>query len=136
VRIGGRQVLFAIPHSFMNESGGPVSSLLQYYSIPADQLVVVHDEIDLPFAALRVKFGGGDNGHNGLKSVRSALRTGDWYRVRVGVGRGRSATSDHVLSGFSGTERREIPALLDRATEATITLITDGLERTQNAYNS
>lgn len=136
IRVGGQRVLFAVPHSFMNESGGPVSSLLQYYSVPTEQLLIVHDEIDIPFAALRLKFGGGDNGHNGLRSVRASLKTGDWYRARVGVGRGRAGTADYVLSGFSGAERREVPALLDRTAEAAFCLIRDGLAQAQNHFNT
>ncbi|HVE26006.1 MAG TPA: aminoacyl-tRNA hydrolase, partial [Sporichthya sp.] len=84
---GGPPVVLARPRSYMNESGGPVSGLLKYYDVPPERLVVIHDELDLPFAALRAKFGGGDNGHNGLKSLRRSLGTGDYYRVRFGVGR-------------------------------------------------
>jgi PTH1 family peptidyl-tRNA hydrolase len=135
-RLGGQRLLLAVPHSYMNESGGPVSALLGYYSVPPERLIVVHDEIDLPFAALRLKLGGGDNGHNGLKSIRSALGTGDWFRVRVGVGRGRGEQADHVLSGFSGAQRKELPELLDRSSDAVETLVGTGLAAAQNAYNS
>lgn len=136
LRLADQRVFLAVPHSYMNESGGPVSSLLGYYSVPADRLVVVHDEIDLPFDALRLKFGGGDNGHNGLKSIRGSLRTGDWFRVRVGVGRGRGETADHVLSGFSAAERKELPDLLARTAEAVEALIGDGLATAQNRFNT
>jgi len=135
-RLANQKVLLAVPHSYMNESGGPAASLTQYYSVPNDQLLVVHDEIDLPFAALRLKLGGGDNGHNGLKSIRRSLGTGDWYRLRVGVGRGRGETAGHVLTGFSGAERKELPDLLDRAADAAEALLTDGLAMAQNRYNS
>ncbi len=134
-RLSQTKVVLAIPMSYMNESGGPVSSLLDYFSVPTDHLIVVHDEIDLPFAGLRLKFGGGDNGHNGLKSIRRSLGHGDWYRIRVGVGRGRGDTAGHVLSGFSGAERKELPALLDRAAESAESLISDGLATAQNHFN-
>src|SRR3712207_5280107 len=91
--VGGPRVVLARPRCYMNETGGPVSTLTSFYKVPVDHLVAVHDELDLPFEALRVKLGGGDNGHNGLRSMRAALGTGDFYRVRVGVGRppGRQA---------------------------------------------
>jgi len=135
-RSDGQRMILAIPHSYMNESGGPVASLVQYYSGTAQRLIVVHDEIDLPFASLRLKFGGGDNGHNGLKSIRSSLSTGDWYRVRVGVGRGRGDTKDHVLAGFSGAERKELPDLLAQAATSVERLISVGLAQTQSEFNS
>jgi PTH1 family peptidyl-tRNA hydrolase len=128
-RVGGVPAVLAKPLTYMNDSGGPVASVSSYFSVPPERLVVVQDEIDLPFAALRVKLSGGDNGHNGLKSVRRSLGTGDWYRVRVGVGRGsgRADVATHVLKGFSAVERKELPFLVDRAA--------DGLARTQNAFN-
>lgn len=135
-RVANHKVLLAVPHSYMNESGGPTAALTQYYSVPTEQLLVIHDEIDLPFAALRLKLGGGDNGHNGLKSIRKSLGTGDWYRLRVGVGRGRGDTAGHVLTGFSGSERAELPDLLDRAADAAEALLADGLAAAQNRYNS
>jgi PTH1 family peptidyl-tRNA hydrolase len=123
---------------YMNESGGPVSTLLGFYKVPPERLVVVHDELDIPYGDLRIKFGGGDNGHNGLKSVRRSIGTGEYFRVRVGIGRppGRQETVDYVLSSFSATERRELDLHVQRAADAVESLLTDGLERTQNLYNS
>ncbi len=121
----------------MNESGGPVAAFLAYYKVPPERLIVVHDEIDLPYGDLRTKFGGGDNGHNGLKSIRGALGTGDYYRVRVGVGRppGRQSAADHVLKPFASVERRELDLHIERAADCVESLLTDGLEITQNLYN-
>src|SRR3712207_5726930 len=108
LRVGGPRLVLGRGRSYMNESGGPVASLLAFYKVPVERLVVVHDELDLPFGALRLKCGGGDNGHNGLRSVRSALGSGDFHRVRLGVGRppGRQPTADYVLSGYRASERR------------------------------
>jgi PTH1 family peptidyl-tRNA hydrolase len=138
VRVAGTRVMLAVPGSFMNESGGPVAALTQFYKIPTDQLILVQDEVDLPFGALRVKFGGGDNGHNGLRSVRSSLGSGDWYRVRMGVGRptGRADTAGHVLARFSGAERKQLPEFLDRGSAAAVSLMENGLAATQSEFNS
>ncbi len=132
------RVVLARARCYMNESGGPLKALMTFYKIPADRLVVVHDELDLPFGTLRVKLGGGDNGHNGLRSVRSSLGTGDFYRVRIGIGRppGRHDVSDHVLSDYSSAERREVPYQVDRAADAVESLIVDGLAATQQTYNT
>jgi PTH1 family peptidyl-tRNA hydrolase len=115
-----------------------VKALATFYKLAPEQLVVVHDEIDIPFGTLRVKLGGGDNGHNGLRSLRSALGTGDFYRVRSGVGRppGRQEVADFVLSNYSTTERKELPFQIDRAADAVETLVTDGLAETQQRFNS
>lgn len=136
IRLGSARCVLAAPHSYMNESGGPVSSVLQYYSVDPDRLIVLQDEIDLPFGALRTKFGGGDNGHNGLRSIRKSLGTGDWYRVRIGVGRGRGETADHVLSRFARHEAADLADLLDRSAACTETLISQGLEAAQNRFNT
>jgi PTH1 family peptidyl-tRNA hydrolase len=135
---GGQPVVLARPRSYMNESGGPVAGLLKYYDVPPERLVVIHDELDLPFAALRAKFGGGDNGHNGLKSVRRSLGTGDYYRVRFGVGRppGRMDPAAFVLRDFSAAERKDLDLEIDRCADATEMLVREGLERTQNTFNS
>jgi PTH1 family peptidyl-tRNA hydrolase len=132
------RIVLARPRCYMNESGGPLKALSTFYKVPADRLVVVHDELDLPFGTLRVKLGGGDNGHNGLRSVRSSLGTGDFYRVRIGIGRppGRKDVSDHVLSDYSSAERRDVPFQVDRAADAVESLIVDGLAATQQTYNS
>ena len=123
---------------YMNESGGPVSALLKFYKATPEQLVIVYDELDLPYGDMRIKFGGGDNGHNGLKSVRASLGTGDWYRVRVGISRppGRQAPADYVLKPFSTTERRELDLHVNRAADAVESLLTEGLENAQNRFNS
>ena len=112
--------------------------LLKFYKAEPEQLIVVHDEIDLPYGDMRVKFGGGDNGHNGLKSIRKSLGTGDYFRVRLGIGRppGRQEPADFVLKPFAATERRELDLHVDRAADAVESLVTDGLERTQNTFNS
>ncbi len=135
---GGLPVVLARPRSYMNESGGPVSGLLKYYDVPPERLVVIHDELDLPFAALRAKFGGGDNGHNGLKSLRRSLGTGDYFRVRFGVGRppGRMDPAAFVLRDFSAAERKDLDLEIDRCADATEMLVREGLERTQNTFNS
>ena len=123
--------------SFMNESGGPVAALMAFYGIDPDRLIVVHDELDLPFASLRVKFGGGDNGHNGLKSIRRSIGTGDYLRVRAGIGRppGRQDPAAFVLKPFASAERRELPEFVDRCADAVESLVSEGLERTQNRFN-
>jgi PTH1 family peptidyl-tRNA hydrolase len=131
-------IVLTRPLSYMNESGGPVKALMGFYGIEPDQLVVVHDELDIPFAALRVKFGGGDNGHNGLKSIRKALGTGDFYRVRAGIGRppGRQDPAEFVLKAFGSTERKDLPDLVQRGADAAESLVLEGLERTQNRFNA
>ena len=134
----GPRVVLARPRCYMNESGGPVKALATFYKLEPEQLIVVHDEIDIPFGTLRVKLGGGDNGHNGLRSLRSALGTGDFYRVRAGVGRppGRQEVADFLLSNYSTTERKELPFQVDRAADAVESLVTDGLAETQQRFNS
>ncbi|MBB1244410.1 aminoacyl-tRNA hydrolase [Streptomyces durbertensis] len=135
--VDSRRVVLAKPLSYMNLSGGPVSSLADFYKVPVERIVVVHDELDIPYGALRVKRGGGDNGHNGLKSLTKALGP-DYFRVRFGVGRppGRMPVADFVLKDFSSTERKELDYFVDRAADAVETLLTDGLERAQTTYNS
>ncbi len=101
-------------------------------------MVAVHDELDLPFDTLRVKLGGGDNGHNGLRSMRQSLGTGDFYRVRVGIGRppGRQSPADFVLSTYASVERKVLPFQVDRAADAVESLLAEGLDRTQSLFNS
>lgn len=132
------KVILACPQSFMNESGGPVKALMDFYSIESDRLVVVHDELDIDFATMRIKFGGGDNGHNGLKSIRKSLGTGDFFRERVGVGRptGRQDPADYVLSAFNSVERKELPSVIDKGVDALEALIIHGLEQAQSRFNS
>lgn len=135
--IGGPRVVLARPRSYMNEVGGPVKALASFYRIPPDHIVAIHDELDLPFGTLRLKLGGGDNGHNGLRSMRSALGTGDFYRVRCGIGRppGRQDVADFVLSDYSRTERTELPFQIGDAVDAVETLILSGLEQAQQRFN-
>jgi len=123
---------------FMNDSGSPVSKLLAYHKVPLDHLVVVHDELDIDPGQLRVKFGGGDNGHNGLRSIRASLGTGDFYRVRAGIGRppGRQDPADFVLSNYSTAERKELAFQVHTAADAVESLIELGLEKTQSRFNS
>ena len=109
-----------------------------FYGVPPERVVAIHDELDIPFETMRVKLGGGDNGHNGLRSMRSSLGTGDFYRLRVGIGRppGRQDPADFVLSNYSSAERKLLPLEVDRAADAVESLVTQGLERTQQQFNS
>ncbi|HEX4655256.1 MAG TPA: aminoacyl-tRNA hydrolase [Mycobacteriales bacterium] len=136
-RFGDDRVILAKPRSYMNESGGPVTSLRDFFKVPLERLVVVHDELDLPYGAIRLKLGGGDNGHNGLKSLRRSLGSGDYHRVRFGIGRppGRQDPADFVLRDWSAAERKEIDLHLERAADAAESLIADGLALAQNTYN-
>lgn len=131
------RIVLVEPLSFMNESGGPVKALMEFYDVDPDHLIAVHDELDLPFDALRVKLGGGDNGHNGLRSIRRALGTGDFLRVRAGIGRppGRQDPAAFVLKPFSSAERADLPTFVSRCADAVESLLVNGLERTQNQYN-
>ncbi len=137
-RYAGRQVVLARTRGYMNESGGPVKALADYYDVEPDHLIVVHDELDIPFGALRIKEGGGDGGHNGLRSIRRTLGTGDTVRLRVGIGRppGRQDPADFVLHAFSGTQREELPAILAEAGDAIECIITDGVAVAQNRYHT
>ncbi|MEN8673254.1 aminoacyl-tRNA hydrolase [Nocardioides sp.] len=134
----GPRIVLARPRSFMNEVGGPTKALASFYKVDPDRIVAIHDELDIGFGTLRVKLGGGDNGHNGLKSLRSSFGTGDFYRVRAGIGRppGRQEVADFVLSNYSSTERKELPFQVDTAADAVESLIEQGLARTQGAFNS
>ncbi|HET6698554.1 MAG TPA: aminoacyl-tRNA hydrolase [Nocardioidaceae bacterium] len=136
--VGGARVVLARPRCYMNETGGPVATLARFYKIPVERVIAIHDELDIAFDTLRVKRGGGDNGHNGLRSMRKALDSGEFYRVRVGIGRppGRQSPADFVLSDYSSAERKVLPFQVDRAADAVETLITAGLERTQATFNS
>ncbi len=135
--MGGVRVVLARPRSYMNETGGPVSALAKFYKVPVERIVAVHDELDIPFDTLRIKRGGGDGGHNGLRSMRRSLGSGEFYRVRVGIGRppGRQDPADFVLSNYSAVERKVLPFQVDRAADAVESLVTEGLERTQGRFN-
>lgn len=132
-----RRVVLVKPTSFMNLSGGPVNALRDFYKVPLANIVAVHDELDIDYGTLRLKLGGGDNGHNGLKSMTKAMGP-DYHRVRFGIGRppGRMQVADFVLKDFSSTERKELDFLVDRATDSLECLVSEGLERAQSAYNS
>ena len=134
----GPRVVLARPRCYMNESGGPVKALATFYKVPPERIIAIHDELDIAFGTLRIKLGGGDNGHNGLRSMRGSLGTGDFYRVRAGIGRppGRQDVADFVLSNYSTVERRELQFQVDHAADAVETLITEGLDRTQQRFNS
>ena len=134
----GPRVVLAKSRTYMNESGGAVKALATFYKVPPARIVAVHDELDIPFGTLRSKLGGGDNGHNGLRSMRSSLGTGDFHRVRVGIGRppGRQDPADFVLSNYSAAERKELPLQVDTAADAVEVLITEGLEKAQQKFNS
>ncbi|MDT4893927.1 MAG: peptidyl-tRNA hydrolase, family [Pseudonocardiales bacterium] len=136
-RIGGVPVVLAKPKAYMNESGGPIVSISRFFKVPVERITVVHDELDLPFGALRLKRGGGDGGHNGLRSASSALGSKEYTRVRVGIGRppGRQDPADYVLKDFSGAERKELGFLVDRAADAVETLLAHGLDAAQNQFN-
>ncbi|TCI98689.1 aminoacyl-tRNA hydrolase [Aeromicrobium sp. IC_218] len=136
-RLAGERVVLGRGRTYMNESGGPVKALASFYGVEPDHVVVIHDELDIPFAALRVKLGGGDNGHNGLKSIRQSLGTGDFHRIRCGIGRppGRQEVHDFVLKPYSSVERKELDLHLEEAADAVESLVSQGLEKTQSAFN-
>lgn len=133
-RLAGHRVALAKPRSFMNVSGRPVAALARYFSIAADRIIVMHDELDLPAGTIRVKQGGGEGGHNGLRAISTALGTKDYLRVRFGIGRppGRMDPADFVLRDFSSSERKDLPLELERAADAVESLVERGLEATQN----
>jgi PTH1 family peptidyl-tRNA hydrolase len=137
-RLVGERVVLAKPRTFMNDSGGPVSALRDFFKTPLERIVVVHDELDLPYGGLRLKLGGGDNGHNGLRSVRRALGSGDFNRVRFGIGRppGSMDAAAFVLRDFGTAERKELELNVDHAADAVEALLAEGLERAQNSYNT
>ncbi|MGY5763578.1 aminoacyl-tRNA hydrolase [Brachybacterium sp. DNPG3] len=132
------RVVLAAPTTYMNTSGGPVKALASYYDIPPERIVVVHDEVDIPFDAVRLKRGGGEGGHNGLRDISRALGTKDYLRVRVGVGRpaGGRDTADHVLAPFTSTERKSLELLISDAADAVEDLILQGLTAAQQRYHS
>jgi len=136
-RLDGQRVILAQPQSFMNDSGGPTSFLAGFYSVPTERVIAVHDELDLPFGSTRVKLGGGDNGHNGLRSIRTSLGTGEWYRVRVGIDRppARIDPASYVLKPWSAQQRSELDDAVNYAADASVSLMVAGLEATQNRYN-
>jgi len=122
---------------YMNESGGPTSSLANFFKVSSDHIIIAHDELDIPFQSIRIKYGGGDNGHNGLKSVTSGLSSSDYYRIRLGIGRpiGEQDPADFVLKPFSSAERKDLDLFLQRGIDAVELLISQGIEKAQNAFN-
>ncbi|HEY0450782.1 aminoacyl-tRNA hydrolase [Actinophytocola sp.] len=137
-RLGGRRVTLAKPRSYMNLSGGAVVGTARFFKVPPENLVVVHDELDLAFGTVRLKLGGGENGHNGLRSISKSLGTRDYLRVRFGIGRppGRMDPADFVLRDFSATERRDLALDIDRCADATEALVAKGLEAAQNLFHT
>ena len=135
--IGGPRVVLAKPMSYMNVSGGPVSALAKFFDIEPDHVIAVHDEIDIPFNTVKLKIGGGEGGHNGLRDISKALATKDYLRVRVGVGRppGRMDTADFVLRDFATPEKKELPFLIDAAADAVEALVRDGLQTAQQKFH-
>lgn len=133
----GRRVVLAKPTTYMNESGGPVAGLQEFFDVPPDRIVVVHDELDLGFGVVRVKRGGGDNGHNGLRSITRSLGTPDYLRVRAGIGRppGRMDPADFVLRDFSKVELKELGVEIEVAADAVESLLSRGLADTQNVLH-
>jgi PTH1 family peptidyl-tRNA hydrolase len=136
-RLAGCSVVLAKPRSYMNESGGPVAAVARFYKIAPEEVIVVQDELDLPFGVLRLKRGGSEGGHNGIRSVVASLGSPEFVRVRIGVGRppGRGDAADHVLRDFSAPERRELPLVIDQAADAVEAVLSDGLEAAQNRFN-
>ncbi|GEM32110.1 aminoacyl-tRNA hydrolase [Nocardia neocaledoniensis] len=136
-RLDGRQILIAKPRTYMNLSGRPVAALAKFFSVPADQVIVVHDELDLPFGTIRLKQGGGEGGHNGLRSISQALTTKDYLRTRIGIGRppGRQDPADYVLKPFAAPERKEVPVIVEQAADAVELLLKVGLETAQNSLH-
>ena len=138
VGVDAHPVIVAKSHSFMNETGGPIKALAHFYSVEPQKIIALHDELDIPFAAIRTKIAGGDNGHNGLKSMTSAFGTAEYYRVRLGIGRpmGEQDPGDFVLKAFSKVEQKDLGEFIVRGADVVESLINEGLERTQTRYNS
>ncbi|MFV2012917.1 MULTISPECIES: aminoacyl-tRNA hydrolase [unclassified Micromonospora] len=136
--LGGPKLVLAKPLTYMNLSGGPVAALAKFYKVPVEQIVTVHDELDIDYGRLRVKQGGGEGGHNGLRSMSRSLGSKEYLRVRFGIGRppGRQDPADYVLSDFSTTERKELDFLVDRAADLVEAVVVRGLEWAQNTYHS
>jgi peptidyl-tRNA hydrolase, PTH1 family len=136
-RPGGTPLSLVLPFGYMNRSGGPVQQGLAFYRVPHERLIVVHDDIDLDVGKLRLKRGGGDAGHNGLRDIRQRTGGGDYLRVRLGVGRppGRQDPADYVLKRFSAKQREEIDIVVEEACDAILDLVTEGLEAAQNRHH-
>jgi PTH1 family peptidyl-tRNA hydrolase len=137
-RLAGRRVALAKPRSYMNLSGGPVAGTVRFFKVAPEHVIVLHDELDLPYGEVRLKLGGGENGHNGLRSITKSLGTRDYLRVRFGIGRppGRMDPADYVLRDFSATERKDLALDIDRCADATEALVAKGLEAAQNLFHA
>ena len=137
-RLAGRPVILGKPRSYMNESGRQVAALAKFYSVPPADIIVIHDELDIDFGKIRLKVGGGEGGHNGVRSVADALGTKDFYRVRIGIGRppGRKVPAAFVLENFNAAERPDVPVICEQAADATELLIKVGLEAAQNQVHA
>ncbi|HEY3831743.1 MAG TPA: aminoacyl-tRNA hydrolase [Acidimicrobiia bacterium] len=138
VAVGGRRMLLAIPTTYMNESGAAVAPLMRRAGVEAEQLLIVHDELDLPLAALRLKAGGGLAGNNGLRSIKASLKTDAFLRVRIGIGKpvSKERGADHVLSRFTKRDRTEIDVTLELAADAVECILTDGIDTAMNRFNT
>ena len=138
VGIDAHQIILAKSQSYMNETGGPIKALANFYSVEPENIIALHDELDIGFAVIRTKLGGGDNGHNGLKSMTSAFDTPDYYRVRLGIGRpmGQQDPADFVLKQFSKEEKKDLDEFIERGADVVEFLIEKGLELTQGKFNS
>ena len=138
VGIDAHSIILAKSKSYMNETGGPIKALANFYSVAPEKIIILHDELDIPFSAIRAKVAGGDNGHNGLKSLTSSFDTPDYFRVRLGIGRpmGEQDPADFVLKQFSKEEKRTLGEFIDRAADCVEFLIEKGLDLTQSKFNS
>ena len=138
VGVDAHSIILAKSKSYMNESGGPIKALASFYSVEPSKIIVLHDELDIPFAAIRAKVAGGDNGHNGLKSLTSSLGTADYFRIRLGIGRpmGQQDPGDFVLKQFSKEEKKDLDEFIDRGADCVEYLIEKGLDLTQSKFNS
>ena len=138
VGIDAHSVIIGKSKSYMNETGGPVKALANFYSVQPEKIIALHDELDIPFAAIRTKLAGGDNGHNGLKSMTSSFGTANYYRIRLGIGRpmGQQDPADFVLKAFSKVEQKDLAEFIERGADVVESLISKGLEATQSAFNS
>jgi len=138
VKSGEQTLVLAKSRGYMNETGGPAKALLDFYKIQPTQVIAVHDELDLPFNALRIKQGGGDNGHNGLKSLTASFSTADYFRIRMGIGRpiGDQDPADFVLKPFSKDERKALGEFTTRGSDAITALVLTGMDKAQTAFNS
>jgi PTH1 family peptidyl-tRNA hydrolase len=134
---GGPKLVLVKPLTYMNLSGAPVVSLAQFFKVPVSNVIAVHDELDVPFGQVRAKRGGGEGGHNGLRSMSKSLSSKEYARVRFGIGRppGRQDPADYVLSDFSGAERKELEFLVDRAADVVEAIVLEGVEWAQNKYH-